>query len=53
MKSSAVKVIAAVFLTVGVFAAFIGWYPFVFSLGWPVWHWRVSGFHIPGLFRQS
>jgi len=35
MKSSAVKVIAAVFLTVGVFAAFIGWYPFVFSLGWP------------------
>jgi len=35
MKTSAVKVIASVVLVVGIFAAFVGWYPYVFSLGWP------------------
>ena len=30
-----VKVIAAIFLAVGVFTGFIGWYPLIFSLGWP------------------
>ena len=35
MKASAVKAILAVVLAVGAFAAFIAWYPIVFSLGWP------------------
>ncbi|HEX5219120.1 MAG TPA: hypothetical protein VFZ59_06095 [Verrucomicrobiae bacterium] len=34
-KSSAVKVIAAPMLALGVLTAFIGWYPFAFSLAWP------------------
>jgi hypothetical protein len=35
MKESTVKVIIAMVLPVGVFTAFVAWYPFVFSLGWP------------------
>jgi hypothetical protein len=36
MKASAVKVILAMVLAFGVFAAFVEWYyPFGFSLGWP------------------
>lgn len=35
MKAPATKVVAAVVLAIGVFAAFLGRYPFFFSLGWP------------------
>lgn len=35
VKTLAIKVMGAVVLAVGVFAAFIASYPFIFSLGWP------------------
>jgi len=35
MKGPVVKVAVAVILAGGVFAAFIAWYPYVFSLVWP------------------